>query len=247
MAPATSYCPPTRSPAFSLGVNEKGLRQLGQKPSVRPGWPSRERPTAEPQFGQMRRSSGTIGSLSTAFAASTAGTGGMDVIPAPSRAPRRRVDDVPTRRVTLLPPTVARADPSAVEASWLEARDTVEGDWAMPAGEVAVETALEVGPVAPWAAPVDAAPAGPGCRTRRSTRRPPFRCNPARHRRRRPRRWARTWRAQQWGMPWRRRRSRTPRWGMPRPHRQARATRRRRSSRRGWSRCTPAGCRRRCS
>jgi hypothetical protein len=86
----------------------------------------------------------------------------MDVIPAPRRAPRRRVDDVPTRRVTLLPPAVARAEPSAVEASWLEARDTVEGDWAMPAGEVAVETALEVGPVAPWAAPGDAAPAGPG-------------------------------------------------------------------------------------
>src|SRR6478609_11162362 len=162
MAPATTYWPPTTSPAFSLGVNEKGQRQVGQKPSVRPGWPSRERPTGDPQDGQVRRSSGTIGFSSTALAASTAGTGGMEVRPAPRRAPRSLVDDVPTRRVTLLPPAVARAEPSAVDASWLEARDTVEGDWAMPAGEVAVETALEVGPVAPWAAPGDAAPAGPG-------------------------------------------------------------------------------------
>ena len=57
-----------------------------------------------PAVGQLRRSSGTIGFFSTALAASTAGTGGMDVRPAPRRAPRRRVDDVPTRRVTLLPP-----------------------------------------------------------------------------------------------------------------------------------------------
>jgi hypothetical protein len=44
----------------------------------------------------------------------------------------------------------------------LEARDTVEGDWAMPAGDVAVETAVGDGPVAPWAAAGDAVPAGPG-------------------------------------------------------------------------------------
>ena len=104
MAPATSYWPPTTSPSFSLGVKENGLRQSGQKPSVRPGWPSRERPTGEPQDGQVRRSSGTIGFFMIAFAASTAGTGGIEVSPAPSRAPRRRVDDVPSRRVTLLPP-----------------------------------------------------------------------------------------------------------------------------------------------
>jgi hypothetical protein len=60
----------------------------------------------------------------------------------------------------LLPPAVARADPSAVEASWFEARDTVDGDCAMPAGacgtpagDVATDTALGEGPVAP---------AGPG-------------------------------------------------------------------------------------
>jgi hypothetical protein len=144
-----------------LGVKENGLRQVGQKPSVRPGWPSRERPTAAPQFGQVRRSSGTIGFFSTALAASTAGTAGMDVSPAPRRAPRSRVDDVPTRRVTLLPAAVARADPSAVDASWLEARDTVDGDWAMPAGDVATETPVGEGAAAPRAAGTDGA-AGPG-------------------------------------------------------------------------------------
>ncbi len=80
------------------------MRQTGQKPSVRPGWPSRERPTGDPQDGHVRRSSGTIGFFMTAFEASMAGTGGIEVIPAPSRAPRRRVEDVPSRRVTLLPP-----------------------------------------------------------------------------------------------------------------------------------------------
>jgi hypothetical protein len=77
----------------------------------------------------------------------------MEVRPAPRRAPRSLVDDVPTRRVTLLPPVPARADPRAVEASWLEARDTVDDDWAMPAGAVATETALGDDPEAP---------AGPG-------------------------------------------------------------------------------------
>ncbi len=125
-------------------MNENGLRQVGQKPSVRPGWPSRERPTGEPHDGQVRRSSGTIGFSSTAFAASTAGTGGMDVRPAPSRAPRSRVDEVPTRRVTLLPAALARAEPRAVEASWFDARETVEGDCARPAGIVATE-APEIG------------------------------------------------------------------------------------------------------
>ena len=81
---------------MSLGANENGLPHLGQKPSVRPGRPSRERPTGAPQLGQNRRSSGTFGFISTA-AGSTAGTGGMAMRPAPSRAPRRRVDDVPTR------------------------------------------------------------------------------------------------------------------------------------------------------
>jgi hypothetical protein len=48
------------------------------------------------------------------------------------------------RRVILLPATLARAEPRAVEASRLEARDTVDGVWATPAGIVASE-ALAVG------------------------------------------------------------------------------------------------------
>ena len=109
------------------------MRQFGQKPSVRPGWPSRDRPTGDPHDGQFRRSSGTIGSFRTPPAASTAGTGGIEVRPAPSRAPRSRVEEVPTRRVTLLPSAPARAEPSAVVASWSDVRDTVEGDCAAPA------------------------------------------------------------------------------------------------------------------
>jgi hypothetical protein len=69
----------------------------------------------------------------------------MEVSPAPRRAPRSRVDDVPTRRVTLLPEALARIEPSAVEAIWLEARDTVEGDWAMPAGIVATDALPDAG------------------------------------------------------------------------------------------------------
>ena len=160
MAPATTYWPPTTSPSRSLGVKENGLRQVGQKPSVRPGWPSRERPTGDPHDGQVRRSSGTIGSLRTAPAASTAGTGGTVVRPAPSRAPRSRVEDVPTRRVTLLPSAPARAEPSAVVASWSDVRDTVEGDCAAPAGIVATEAVVEG--AADRSCPRGVAPCGPG-------------------------------------------------------------------------------------
>jgi hypothetical protein len=40
-----------------------------------------------------------------------------------------------------------------VEASWLEARDTVDGDWARPAGIVATDMLLDAAP---------GEPAGPG-------------------------------------------------------------------------------------
>jgi hypothetical protein len=51
------------------------------------------------------------------------------------------VEEVPIRRVTppLLPP--ARADPRAVEASRLDARETVEGESPSPAEDVATEPA----------------------------------------------------------------------------------------------------------
>jgi len=74
-----------------------------------------------------------------AAAASTAGIGGIVVRPAPSRAPRSRfeeVEEVPSRPVTLEPES-ARADPSAVEASRLDARDTVDELLPIPAGWLA--------------------------------------------------------------------------------------------------------------
>jgi len=86
----------------------------------------------------------------------------MEVMPAPRRAPRSRVDDVPTRRVTLLPDALARLEPKAVEASWLEARDTVDGDWAMPAAIVATDTLLDGVPGMPGAAVALEGPAAPG-------------------------------------------------------------------------------------
>jgi hypothetical protein len=50
------------------------------------------------------------------------------------------VEEVPIRRVTPpLPP--ARADPRAVEASRLDARETVEGESPSPAEDVATEPA----------------------------------------------------------------------------------------------------------
>ena len=86
----------------------------------------------------MRFSSGTDGSFMIASDASTAGIGGMVVRPAPSRAPRSRVDEVPSRRVTL-EPEIARAEPSAVDDSRLDARETVETLLPIPAGCVAAE------------------------------------------------------------------------------------------------------------
>jgi len=65
--------------------------------------------------------------------ASTAGIGGIVVRPAPSRAPRSRFEEVPSRRVTVEPER-ERADPNAVEASRLDARDTVDALLAIPAG-----------------------------------------------------------------------------------------------------------------
>ena len=87
MQPSTSYCPATSSPGTSLGLKEYRVRQLGQNPSVRPGRPSRDRPTGWPQLPQNRRFSGTWGLASTAVAGSSAGTGGTATRPAPSLAP----------------------------------------------------------------------------------------------------------------------------------------------------------------
>ena len=64
------------------------MRHLGQKPSVRPGWPSRDRPTGLPQFGQKRLSSGTCGLTMIACAASIAGLGGTVVEAGAEPSPR---------------------------------------------------------------------------------------------------------------------------------------------------------------
>src|SRR6478672_6881079 len=116
MHPTTSYWPPTTSPACSLGVNEYGARHFGQKPSVRPGFPSRDRPTGEPHDEQNRFSSGTDGFSSTAERGSATGAAGTLVIPAPRCC--TRLVAVTNRRVGRLRP--ARAEPIGVLDSFIE-------------------------------------------------------------------------------------------------------------------------------
>src|SRR3954451_1983575 len=106
------------SPVFSFGVKLNGVRQFGQNPSARPGRPPRERPTGEAAFAQNRRSSGTCGFARIALLGSIGGTLGIVVRPAPRRAPRSRVEDVPTLRGVREPP--ARTEPSGVLASRFE-------------------------------------------------------------------------------------------------------------------------------
>src|SRR6476661_1267856 len=57
--PTISYWSATTSPATSFGLKENGPPHLRQKPSSRPGWPSRDRPTGSPQRAQKRRFSAT--------------------------------------------------------------------------------------------------------------------------------------------------------------------------------------------
>src|SRR5450755_3129760 len=97
--PATSYCPPTTSPASSLGANENGAPHLRQKPSGRPGSPSRARPTGASQRPQKRRLSGTDGAARTAADGSRDSMEGISTKPAPSRLrPLGRVLVVAARR-----------------------------------------------------------------------------------------------------------------------------------------------------
>jgi len=71
---------------------------------VRPGLPSRDRPTGAPHLEQNRFSSVIWGSAMITERGSGTGAGGMDVIPAPSRdvrvcvVLRLRVGRVPPRR-----------------------------------------------------------------------------------------------------------------------------------------------------
>jgi hypothetical protein len=70
------------------------------------------------------------------------------------------VDEVPTRRVTWVPP-LARAEPSGEEGSRLEARETADGEGARPAGVVAAEVADTTG-AAPATADALTTPAAAG-------------------------------------------------------------------------------------
>ncbi len=108
-------------------MNENSCPHWGQKPSWRPGLPSRLRPISVPHLEQVRLSSGTDGLGLIALPASTGGAGGTRVRPAPSRAARIRCDPVRVRRVDAVA-CVARAEPNAVDCTLL--------------AEVATETSL---------------------------------------------------------------------------------------------------------
>src|SRR6478735_5068149 len=83
--PATSYWSATTSPAASFGVKEKCAPQPRQKPSERPGAPSRALPTGSSQRAQNRRDSATAALTSTASAGLRYGVGGISTSPAPRR------------------------------------------------------------------------------------------------------------------------------------------------------------------
>ncbi len=96
-------------------MNEKAWPQVGQKPSARPGRPSLLRPTGLPHLAQVRLSSVTSGFFITTLAASTSGTGGIVVRPAPRRAERSRWEPDRTRCVAADP--AARCEPMAADSS----------------------------------------------------------------------------------------------------------------------------------
>src|SRR4029078_7582918 len=76
--PSAAYCAPTTVCGTSLGVNENGCRHLRQKPSVRPGSPSRPRPTGWLHSGlpQYRLFSGMLGFSNRTSAMSLMSGGG---------------------------------------------------------------------------------------------------------------------------------------------------------------------------
>src|SRR4051794_13990078 len=82
--PTTSYWPATTSPATSFGLKENGAPHLRQKPSLRPGWSSRPRPTGSPHRAQKRRFSATSALAMIASNGSRWGTAGTSIRPAPS-------------------------------------------------------------------------------------------------------------------------------------------------------------------
>ena len=193
-------------PAAS-GVNENSWPHWGQKPSVRPGWPSMLRPIGLPHLEQVRLSSGTCGSGLIALLASTGGAGGTTVRPAPRRAARTRWEPERVRRVEVVPVDAASREPIAADCTRL--------------AEVATEAPPPDSGWASWA--TERAP--PASRTRRSSRRGSSRCSRA-------------------GCTSRRRRTdgAAAAAAAARGSRARRPSRRRRSSRRRWCRCSRAGC-----
>jgi hypothetical protein len=92
-APGDLVLPPTRSPAASWGLKEKGCGTWRRSPRCAPGCP-----IARAANGRAAGGTGALGlrnrpgSSMIAAAASTAGIGGIVVRPAPSRAPRSRFE-----------------------------------------------------------------------------------------------------------------------------------------------------------
>src|SRR5665213_2007680 len=97
MAPRTSYCPPTRSPAFRVGMNEY----------------------FRPHFEQMRLLSGTLGSARTDFSGSVEGSSGTEMRPAPRFLRELREEDREDERRDPMAPRATGDDPVAVETAAL--------------------------------------------------------------------------------------------------------------------------------
>src|SRR4051794_28984186 len=109
--PTTSYWALTTSPEASLGLNENGAPHVAQKPSVRPGWSPRDRPTGSLQRAQKRRLSATSGASITAPAGSRCSTGSTSTSPTPNRRRTAAVRDPFVRREGVEGPTGAVAGP----------------------------------------------------------------------------------------------------------------------------------------
>ena len=114
-----------------LAADDVAGLQLGREVEVvaalraeaRRSGPARRRGCGRPRLphdGQNRLRSGTSATAMTACSGSCTGAAGTVVSPAPRRAPRSRVEDVPTRRVGRLPVAAVRAEPSAAVASCVE-------------------------------------------------------------------------------------------------------------------------------
>src|SRR5262245_24659400 len=135
------------SPGLSLGRKENGVPSLGQKPSMRPGRPSRVRPTASPHLAQKRRSSGSTGSGSTRPAGSATSAGSIETSPAPRRwVPLPAVLEVPGPCVRLVAGPLAEVDDGIEGIDGIEGSDAIDGP---PVADEGVELGEESAARAP--------------------------------------------------------------------------------------------------